>query len=148
MRTIKVFGIGMVGLIAAASLSINRVSAQGGPGPITGYEIQVYRAADSLTGVPFRTLGTGVATCGLVPTVPPLTSINPLFVEFDDPAIPGRACRIPYGVFFAALPVATGYRATLTAMSGALMSARSNATGPFDVALAPPAAPTGVGVRP
>lgn len=127
------------------------IGAQAQTLPITGTEIQVFRAADAVTGTPFRTLAIPGAsiTCNLAPTaVPTVPPVNPRFIEYDDSAITGRACRANVAAFLSGLPAAANYKATLTFSYTGGVTARSNATGPFDVALGPPAAPMGVGVRP
>lgn len=44
-------------------------------------------------------------TCNLTPTALPTTLvINPRYIEFDDPATAGRACRIDAGTFLNAQP--------------------------------------------
>lgn len=119
--------------------------------PITAYELQIYRAADSTTGTPFQTSAIALSevTCNLAPTPPPPTPpVNPRFFEWDDPAIAGRACRVNRAAFVQALPAATGYQATITALSAVGPSARSNVAGPFAAAPVPPAAPMDLGVRP
>lgn len=122
------------------------------PAPITSYELQVYAAGvDPQTGAPTQVnpIPLSVVLCNLAPTpMPTGTVINPRTLEFTDPAVSGRACRVDRSTFLLALPVLPGYRLTLTALSSAGPSARSNTSNPFDVTAVPPAAPTGVGVRP
>ena len=133
------------------SIGLGVVVAAQTVAPITGYEVQVFRTADATTGPPFRvqTVALTSLTCNLMPTTPPSgTLVNPTIIEFDDPAAIGRACRANVGPLFSALPVATGYRATITALSLAGPSARSNVSNPFDAAQVPPAGPAGLGVRP
>ena len=118
--------------------------------PITSYELQAYRAADPVTGVPFRTQAIALSqtVCNLTTPPPPTgTVINPLLVGIDDPANLGRQCTINLGTFFSGLPVASGYKATITALYVGGVTARSLPSNPFDVALVPPAVPTGLVVR-
>lgn len=117
---------------------------------ITALTVTVQTAA----GVPIGTPQTAVwplpaGSCNLAATVvPPGTVVNPGSLEIDDPALAGRKCLINFASYFAALPAATGYKATakFTYSDGAI-SGVSNVTGPFDEVAAHPA-PTGVGVRP
>ena len=118
--------------------------------PITSYELQAYRAADPVTGIPFRVQAIALSqtVCNLTTPPPPTgTVINPIVVGIDDPANLGRQCTINLGTFFSGLPVASGYKATITALYVGGVTARSLPSNPFDVALVPPAAPTGLVVR-
>jgi hypothetical protein len=142
--------LALVGFSLAAS-----ASAQTGV-TITALTVQVFRAGDAITGIPFGTpqtvtwpLAAAVGACNLTPTTPSAgTVVNPGNLEFDDPALAGKACRVNFAAYFASFAAATGYKATTTyTYSDGVVSARSNATGPFDEVAAHPA-PTGVGVRP
>jgi hypothetical protein len=128
---------------------------------ITSYEIQAY-----LTGVDPQAGGQplqvsavplAVVTCDqAITATPPGTIVNPRFVVWHDASspldvngVPTRLCQADRSAFMLALPVGTGYRLTITALAaGGLVSARSNTSGPFAVSQLPPAARTGLGVRP
>lgn len=119
---------------------------------ITGFELQVYAAGvDPAVGAPMQTntiplTSTGV-TCNLVPSAAVTGTIaNPRSIEWDDPWTPGRICRAD-GAAFLALPLGSGYRVTLTALSSSGPSDRSAASAPFAVSLQRPAAPKGVAVK-
>jgi len=138
-----------LGLLAIAT----SVSAQTGV-TITALSVQVFTASTPTTGTPAITpqtvtWGSAAVPCNLAPTTAPTgTVVNPASLEFDDPALVGRVCRVNFASYFSTLPAATGYKATTTyTYSDGFTSARSTATGPFDEVAAHPA-PTGVGVRP
>lgn len=141
-------------LVIVALLLAASVSAQVPPPP-TAYEIQVYRSQDVATWTVFRAwpIALSAVTCGLPPTTTPPPTINPPLLEWLDldpvtGAPNGKACQTPIAALVAALPVAQGYRLTLTALNPpAAPSARSLGTTPFDVPLASSAVRTGVGVR-
>jgi hypothetical protein len=140
--------IAVVGVLGVPSL----VCAQT-PAPITSYELQIYLAGvdPQLGGAPIQVNAVPLTAfvCNLAPSpaLPP-TLVNPRGIEIDDPALAGRKCLADRSAFLLALPIGTGYRATITALSAAGPSARSNTSNPFDVALGRPVAPKGLEVRP
>lgn len=126
------------------------------PAPSLSFELQVYLAGvDPQTGAPMQisSIPLTAVTCDLAPTpIPSGTVTNPRFLVWDDQVIAGRQCRVDRSQFLLALPVGTGYRATMTGIGdcGGVIctSVRSNTSNPFDRAPAAPVAPAGVGVRP
>lgn len=127
---------------------------------IAQVSIQLFTTAQSVTGTPTAVqtvvwpLAAGSCNLPISPT-PTGTVTTPRFVVFDDPAFPAqpsplaRECRIDFAAFFASTLVAgTSYKATSTfTYTDSVVSARSNATGPFDGPVVQHPAPTGVGVR-
>lgn len=123
----------------------------------TSVEILVLPAAgDPLTVLPVtngaRFTPIGVATnCNLAAAAAgPTPLINPAVAEFDDPFTAGRKCRVPMPTN---LPNGDGYRAVAifrTAPPGPSSGRSAVGIPPFDIrgTLVPPAAPTGVVVRP
>jgi hypothetical protein len=115
------------------------LTAQGLP---TSIRVQVFRAADPLTGLPFRELTVPLSdfTCNLAPLAsPPLPWRNITTIEVIDPARPTRQCRpmatsasrAELATFFAGLPSATGYQLLTTYRYTSGESGVSNRSGPF-----------------
>lgn len=120
--------------------------------PPTSVDILVLPATGAFdTVAPLATRNTVIsaANSNQAPIAVPVgTLVNPTVVEVDDLAFPGRKIR-------AAMPIglasAVNLRVVTVYQSSAGPSGRSQVGAPFfDIAstLVPPAAPTGVGVRP
>ena len=131
--------LGVTGLLIAAPISAQT------PSPITGYQVDVLIAVTNTMVT--RAIPLTAVTCNLASLPAPTSLVNPATIQWDDAAIVGRVCRASVGDFFSTLPPATGYNATLIALSADGPSPRSNLSNPFDVVRVPPAARTGVGVR-
>lgn len=118
----------------------------------TSYDLQIFSPGVSpITGTPIQVsaIPLTAVTCNLAPPPPPVTPvIGVRFLYWDDIAIAGRSCRVDRFTVFLALPLGTGYVTTLTASNAGGTSARSAASNPFNVALLPPVAPTGLVVTP
>lgn len=130
-------------LVAAAA------SAQTGV-TITGLTVTVQNSAGVAVGTPQTAVWPQPAgTCGLALTPDPTgTVINPQFARLLDPANQNLECRVNFGLYFATLPSASGYRFTLKfTYADGFISGASNVSGPFDEQAGFHAAPSGVGVR-
>lgn len=108
--------------------------------PVTDVVLQVFRAADPLTGLPFREVVLPWAnfTCNQVPlAAPAVPVINVIRFDFDDPARLLRSCRVTtaglaiISAFFAGLPTATGYVAVMRYRYVGGDTDPSNVVGPF-----------------
>jgi hypothetical protein len=129
--------------------------AQGtGTAPPTSVDVLVLPATgDPVTIAPVangtRTTVLTAAICNQAPIAAPVgTLVNPTTVEVDDVNVAGRKCRV---LMPAGLTTATTLRVVAVYNSTAGPSGRSLVgVPPFDIqtTLVPPAAPTGVGVRP
>jgi len=148
-------------LLVALLLALASPVAAQSVATITSYEIQSYLAGvdPQAGGQPLQVNAvplTAVACDLPITATPPGTVTNPRFVVWHDASspldgagVPTRLCQADRSAFLLALPVGTGYRLTITALAaGGLVSARSNTSGPFAVSQLPPAARTGLGVRP
>jgi hypothetical protein len=122
-----------------------------GEAPVS-YDLQIFAAGvNPVTGSPITTsnIPAGSFVCNLPPvTAPPGLTATPRYVYWDDPALPGRDCRVDRGALFVALPVGTGFTATMTATHAGGTSARSAASNPFPVLISAPVVVTGVVVTP
>jgi hypothetical protein len=120
--------------------------------PPTSVDVLVLPATGAFdTVAPLATRNTVItpANSNQAPIAVPVgTLVNPTVVEVDDLAFPGRKIRaaMPIGLASATtLRVVTVYQSSVGPSGRSLVG-----TPPFDIAstLVPPAAPTGVGVRP
>jgi hypothetical protein len=129
-----VLAMALVGALAVAA----RVTTHAQAAVPTFVTAQVFRAGEALTGLPFMEFTwrwEPEIYCNLVtkPVVPGVV-FNPTTIQFTDPdsAHPDRSCRINWGTYLQTLPVATGYRLTITYLfADGPPSARGTVSGQF-----------------
>lgn len=129
--------------------------AQDAPETPVSWTAEFFAAGvNTQTGAPTTTFPFTLAnvTCNLaVVALPPPPMINPTKIRFADPFTAGRECEVDPAkstvttVLFA-IPIGTGWTATLKAHGATLVSARSAASNPFNRAViaAAPAVPAAV----
>jgi mannose/fructose/N-acetylgalactosamine-specific phosphotransferase system component IIC len=122
----------LIGLVLLGAMTIaSHVDASPQAPTVTGIRIDLARLSSPATVAASTVIPIAQPTCNLAPTVLPPVTVNPLQVEWTDPALPTRVCRASIPVTLTAL-VPAEYQATaMFVYSDGSVGPASAASNPF-----------------